>query len=175
MSSWFSSYGFADVFDGLLIGCYPLDAQDVAMLRWAGVERVLNLVEDDEYRPEEREAVERALAEAGIEEQRLPFADFGGLPFEPLDRAVSILGGWLGEGRRIYMHCRAGWQRAPAVAAALLALRDGVGIDEALEVVRVRKPSADPLPHQREDLWRWWQERRGAGAPSAVDASEEQP
>jgi atypical dual specificity phosphatase len=171
VSSWFRSYGFADVFDGLLIGCYPLDEEDVAMLHWAGVERVLNLVEDDEYRPEEREAVERAFAEAGIQEQRLPFPDFGGLPLEPLDRAVSILSGWLGEDRRIYVHCRAGWQRAPAIAAALVALRDEVDIDEALDIVRVRKPSADPLPHQREDLWRWWQERGGAGAPSAADVS----
>jgi atypical dual specificity phosphatase len=171
VSSWFRSYGFADVFDGLLIGCYPLDEDDVAMLNWAGVERVLNLVEDEEYGPGEREAVERALAETGIQEHRLPFTDFGGLPFEPLDRAVSIISGWLSEGRRIYVHCRAGWQRAPAVAAALVALRDGVDIDEAIEVVRVRKPSADPLPHQREDLWRWWRESGGAGTPRAVDVS----
>jgi protein-tyrosine phosphatase len=172
VSSWFRSYGFADVLDGLLVGGYPLDPEDVAMLQWAGIERVLNLVEDEEYGPGEREAVERALAQAGIEERRVPLADFGGLPAEPLDRAVSILGDWLGEGRRVYVHCRAGWQRAPAVAAGLVALRDGVDIEEALEVVRVRKPSADPLPHQRQDLWRWWQERRGAGAPSA---SGEQP
>lgn len=155
------------------MGSYPLDAEDVAVLRRAGVERVLNLVENEEYRPEEREAVERAFAETGIHEYRLSFADFGGLPIEPLDQAIAIVSGWLGEGRRIYIHCRAGWQRAPAIAAALLALRDGVDIDEALETVRVRKPSADPLPHQREDLWRWWQERGEnwrASRPPAADA-----
>lgn len=173
VSSWFRTYGFADVLDGLLVGSYPLDEEDVAMLQWAGVERVLNLVEDEEYRPEEREAVERALAEAGIEEHRLPFADFGGLPVEPLDQAVAIVSGWLGEGRRIYIHCRAGWQRAPAVAAALVALRNGVDIDEALQTLRVRKPSADPLPHQREDLWRWWRARGGADERRAVDVSGE--
>jgi protein-tyrosine phosphatase len=169
VSTWFRSYGFADVFEGLLIGCYPLDEEDVGMLHWAGVERVLNLVEDEEYRPQEREALERAFAQMGIEEHRLPFPDFGGLPSELVDRAVSIISGWLGEGRRVYVHCRAGWQRSPAIAAALVALRDGVDIDQALQAVRVRKPSADPLPHQREDLWRWWQERASrqpaAGAP----------
>ncbi len=173
MSSWFRTYGFADVFDGLLVGAYPLDEEDVAMLHWAGVERVLNLVEDEEYRREEREAVERAFAEAGIQERRVPFADFGGLPVEPLDQAVALVSGWLGESRRIYVHCRAGWQRAPAIAAALVALRTGVDIDEALETVRVRKPSADPLPHQREDLWRWWRAQGGHSTPSAVDASGE--
>lgn len=173
MSSWFRTYGFADVFDGLLVGSYPLDEDDVAMLEWAGVERVLNLVEDDEYRPEEREAVERAFAEAGIQEQRLPFADFGGLPVEPLDQAVAMVNGWVGEGRRIYIHCRAGWQRAPAVAAAVVALRNGVDIDEALDTVRVRKPSADPLPHQREDLRRWWRARVDRGAMRQADVFEE--
>lgn len=165
VSSWFHTYGFADVFEDLLVGSYPLDEGDVAMLHSVGVERVLNLVRDEEYRPEEREAVERALAEAGIQEQRLPFADFGELPVQKLDQAVSILSGWLSEGRRIYVHCRAGWQRAPAIAAGLVALREGVDIDEALEMVRVRKPSADPLPHQRDDLRRWWRARRVADVP----------
>jgi hypothetical protein len=45
------------------------------------------------------------------------------------------------------------------VAAAVIAVRIGVDIDDALAHVQARKPSADPLPHQREDLRRWWQER----------------
>src|SRR5207248_2493797 len=61
-----------------------------------------------------------------------------------------------------YLHCRAGWQRSAAVAAGVVALRDGLDIDEALDFVRRRKPSADPLPHQREDLRRWWLGRREA-------------
>ena len=169
---WFRTYGFADVLDGLLIGSYPLDRDDVAMLEWAGVRKVLNLVEDDEYRPGERDEVEQAFAELGIEEQRLPFPDYGGLPPGLLDRAVKTVSAWLAEGQAAYVHCRAGWQRSPAIAAALIATRDGVDIDEALTQVRVRKPSADPLPHQREDLWRWWRER-GEVARRAVDVSEE--
>jgi protein-tyrosine phosphatase len=163
VSTWFRSYGFADVFDGLLIGSYPLDGEDVAMLHWAGVNRVLNLVEDDEYRPEEREGLEEAFAETGIEEHRLPLPDFGRLPPDLIDQAVAMLNGWLAEDRRVYVHCRAGWQRAPAIAAALVASRDATDIDRALELVRLRKPSADPLPHQREDLWQWWRGREASG------------
>jgi len=59
------------------------------------------------------------------------------------------------------VHCRAGWQRSAAVAAAVVAVRDGLDIDEALAYVQARKPSADPLPHQREDLRRWWAARGG--------------
>lgn len=160
MSNWFRSYGFADVLDELVIGAYPLDAQDVEMLGVLGVKRVLNLVQDQEYQPGQRAAVETALAAAGIEEHRLNLTDYGGLPAEELEAAVQEVSHWLDEGARTYLHCRAGWQRSAAVAAGVVALRGGLGIDEALMFVQNRKPTADPLPHQREDLRRWWYARR---------------
>ena len=159
MSNWFRTYGFADVFEDLLIGAYPLDSGDVAMLEWIGIERVLNLVEDREYRPGEREAVETALSSAGIEEQRLRLTDYGGLSPDELEAAVQEVSRWLDQGARTYVHCRAGWQRSAAVAAGVVAVRDGIDIDEALAYLQSRKPSADPLPHQREDLRRWWDGR----------------
>jgi protein-tyrosine phosphatase len=171
MSNWFRSYGFADVFDGLLIGAYPLDPDDVSMLVWMGIERILNLVEDSEYRPGEREQAWAALAAAGIEEHRLSLTDYGGLPPEALEDAVQQVLRWLDDGKRVYLHCRAGWQRSAAVAAGVVAIRDGIDVDEALALVQVRKPSADPLPHQREDLRRWWDARRpAANQPPAADA-----
>lgn len=169
MSTWFRTYGFADVSDGLLIGSYPLDREDVAMLDWVGIRRVLNLVEDAEYRPGEREQLEQAYAELRIEERRLPFPDYGGLPPGLIDRAVQTLSGWLAEGENSYIHCRAGYQRSPAIAAALIASSDSVDIDEALAQVRERKPSADPLPHQREDLWQWWRSRGMTRAARSAD------
>jgi protein-tyrosine phosphatase len=159
VSSWFRVYGFADVLDNLLVGPYPLDAADVATLKQAGVERVLNLVEDTEYEPGERDAVEAAYAAAGIVERRVGLTDYAGLPASELDTAVLLLSGWLDESRRTYVHCRAGWQRSPAIAAGVIALREDIDIDAALDYVQQRKPSADPLPHQRADLRRWWDER----------------
>jgi protein-tyrosine phosphatase len=160
MSTWFRTYGFADISDDLLIGAYPLDADDVAMLDWLGVRGVVNLVEDTEYRAGEREAVSAALKSAGIDEHRVRLTDYGGLPPEELESAVRDVSDWLDQRVRTYLHCRAGWQRSAAVAAGVVALHDGLDIDEALELVRQRKPSADPLPHQREDLRRWWLGRR---------------
>jgi len=159
MSLWFRSYGFADVHRDLIIGAYPLDEEDVAMIAHLGVEKILNLVEGSEYRPGEREAVEPALEQAGIEERRLDLTDFGGLPAEELEAAVTLVNEWLDEGHRVYLHCRAGWQRSAAVAAGVVAIREQLEIDDALEVVQVRKPSANPLPHQREDLASWWDGR----------------
>ena len=162
MSRWFLSYGFADVYDGLLIGAYPLDDGDVEMLERIGIERVLNLVQDSEYRPGDRARVEAALASAGIGEHRLDLVDYGGLPQEAVEVAVQEVNEWLDEGVRTYVHCRAGWQRSAAIAAGVVAVRERIDIDEALAYVRTRKPSADPLPHQREDLKRWWSMRRSS-------------
>jgi protein-tyrosine phosphatase len=165
VSTWFRTYGFTEVRPDLLVGAYPLDARDVALLASMGVRRVLNLAEDSEYRAGEREAARQALAEAGIEEYRVSMIDFGSLSESALDEAVNLLDGWLTDGVRTYLHCRAGWQRSAAVAAGLVAVRDDVDIDSALEYVQKRKPSADPLPHQRDDLRRWWERRRGSDPP----------
>lgn len=146
-----------------MIGAYPLDEADVNTLSWLGVERVLNLAEDEEYRHGERETVARALEEAGIEEYRLEFTDYGGLPAEALEHAARAVNAWLDEGVRTYIHCRAGWQRSAAVAAAVVAVREGLEIDDAVAAVQQRKPSADPLPHQRDDLRRWWRARQEDG------------
>src|SRR5205085_11865385 len=99
----------------------------------------------------------------GIEEKRISLVDFGNLPGGELDEAVATVLGWLKHDRRVYVHCRAGWQRSAAVAAGVVAIIEGIDIDDALDRVQQRKPSADPLPHQREDLRRWWDGRRDRG------------
>ena len=165
MSTWFRTYGYAEVMDDLVIGAYPLDAGDIGMLGWIGIERILNLVEDGEYRRGERAAVEAALGQAGIEEYRMQLIDYGGLPAEQLEAAVQQVNGWLDQEIRSYVHCRAGWQRSAAVAAGVVALRKNLDVDEAVALVQNRKPSADPLPHQRADLRHWWDSRGDATRP----------
>jgi protein-tyrosine phosphatase len=162
VSNWFRTYGFAEVTDDLLIGAYPLDEDDVSILRELGVMRVLNLAQDAEYRPGEREVVERALLRAGIYEYRVDLEDYGQLPPAMLEQAVADVTDWLDYGLRTYVHCRAGWQRSPAVAAAVLAVLREIDVDAALDFVQMQKPTADPLPHQREDLHRWWEERQAS-------------
>lgn len=161
VSTWFRTYGFTEICPDLLVGAYPLDERDVALLASMGVKRVLNLAEDSEYRDGERAVVEHALDAAGIEEYRVGMIDYGNLSPEALEEAVGLVDEWLRDGVRTYMHCRAGWQRSAGVAAAFIAIRDGIDIDQALDYVQKRKPSADPLPHQRNDLHRWWEDRQG--------------
>ena len=160
VSEWFDRFGFAAVADDLVAGAYPLDEVDVRRLAAGGVKVAYNLCEDIEYEPGVRETVAAALAAAGIEERRLALADYGGLSREALDQAASEIVDELAGGRRVYLHCRAGWQRSATVAAAVIALREGVSPEEALQALRERKPSSAPLPHQREDLFAWWSARQ---------------
>ncbi len=160
MSRWFEHFGFAVVGDDLVMGAYPQDADDVARLRAAGVTRIFNLVQDVEYDPGARDACSRALAEAGIEERRVELVDYGNLATAQIEDAAQTVLAWLREGERVYVHCRAGWQRSAAIVAAVLTLREGVDPWRALDILRERKPTANPLAHQRADLLEWW-ERRG--------------
>lgn len=68
-----------------------------------------------------------------------------------LDRIVA-----LHEARRpVLLHCLAGINRAPTVAAALLCQREGVTPDEAVARVRAARPSAAPSEHQMRSLRAW--------------------
>lgn len=160
MSDWFEHFGFAEVGDDLLMGAYPQDADDVAALKKAGVTAVFNLVQDVEYeRQGGRDACASALADAGIAEQRVEVVDYGNLLPGHIERAARTVLGWLQEGERVYVHCRAGMQRSAVVSAAIIALHEGLEPLAALDRVRARNPRANPLSHQRQDLLRWWEQR----------------
>lgn len=160
MSEWFQTYGFRAVADSLVTGANPRDAADVERLvHEAGVSRVLNLCEDIEYEHGERLAVTAAYDAHGVGERRVHLVDFGHVLPTALDEAVALAVPWLQGGETVYVHCRAGWQRSATVAAAVLAVHDGVGVDEALHRIRQRKPSAQPLHHQLEGLVAWWRAR----------------
>ena len=157
MSRWFRRYGFADVYDGLVVGAIPLDTEDVRTLDWIGVTRVLNLVADKEYVDGSRPIVTMALSDAGIHEHRVPIADFGSLPEAALEEATTVVNRWLDEGVTVYVHCRAGWQRSAAVAAGIrCAIRERVDVDRPYGWCSPGARAANPLPHQRDDLRRWW-------------------
>lgn len=161
MSDWFEHFGFAEVGDGLAMGAYPQDRADVTALAEAGMTRIFNLVQDLEYEPGARDACVAALAEAAIEERRVELVDFGGLQAAQLEAAAKVVLAWLEDGERVYVHCRAGWQRSATVVAAVISLREDVAPPRALEILRERKPTANPLAHQRADLLTWWEQRAG--------------
>jgi atypical dual specificity phosphatase len=161
VSEWFEWFGLAAVDEParLFTGAFPTDADDVAVLSGLRIGAVVNLCQDSEYPEGARDQVEAAIRTAGIEERRLGLVDFAGFGPALLEAAVSEVLRQLESGRRVYLHCRAGQQRSTAVAAGVLALRDGVSVDQALSQIEMRKPGARPLEHQLEDLWAWYDAR----------------
>lgn len=155
MSSWFDEYGWGEVAPGLCTGAQPQDAGDVAALLAGGVGAVVNLCADAEYRPGSRAEVAAAWAAGGVVEHRIASVDFGGLPPALLEEGAGAVGAALDAGERVYLHCRAGWQRSATVAAAVLVVRDGAEPAAALRAIRARRPVARPLEHQVADLLRW--------------------
>jgi protein-tyrosine phosphatase len=159
MSRWFEEYGSAEVYPHLIVGAVPLDANDVQAVADQDVDRVLNLVQDSEYPEDARLEIVIAMLANSIPERRIQLVDFGNVATPALEAAVQQIDLWLDEGHTVYLHCRAGWQRSATVAAGVIAVREDVGIDEALRRLRARKPTADPLPHQQADLHDWWDTR----------------
>lgn len=162
VSEWFESFGFAAISEdrSFWLGAYPADEQDVAQLRALGIEQVFSLCEDKEYLPGQRQAIERAFAAAGISEQRLPSPDFSVIAPELLEQGIDQVCAALERGRRVYLHCRAGWQRSATLAAGVLARREGLDAREALAELTRRKPTARPLPEQADALIRLLEPRR---------------
>jgi len=140
-------------------GAYPCDADDVSALAADGVTCVMNLCEDAEYEDGDRAAVVAAYASRSIAEERVGVVDYGNLMPGAIEVAAKQVAAWLNGGEHVYVHCRAGWQRSAVVAAAALAVRDGIDPEEALAAIKRRKPSSEPLPHQLQDLRRWWRMR----------------
>lgn len=114
------------------------------------------MCEDEEYREGQRQAVEAAYRQTGIEEDRAcRVRDLGEHPLELLDSAVRLIDGANAAGRSVAVHCRGGIERSATVAAAVLIHRQGLSVDEALAQLRAIAPKAHPLAHQRAALERW--------------------
>lgn len=134
---------------GLLVGEYPAPG-DAPWLR--GEHRVDAVVcLQDEFDLAAKRIDAGALGAAygaqGIEFVHHPVADA-----DPLGLAAQ-LGGiladvrrCLGAGRRVYLHCNAGFNRAPTVAIAYLRVHGGMTLAEAWRAVRDRRPCA---PYRR--------------------------
>lgn len=86
-----------------------------------------------------------------LEFERIPFKEFA--PVDPaiLDRAVT----WLENrtpGCRTMVCCRAGMGRSASVIIAYLCCSRGMSYEQAVGVVKSRRPGALPLPHLQETI-----------------------
>jgi len=132
-----------EITDHLLIGEYPR-AGDIEWLNKVyGVTAILNLQDDEDLRINALDIAElRDLcSRLGMKLVRSPIHD--GSADDMGDRLVTALGD-LGDlvdaGERVYVHCNAGFNRAPTLAIAYLRAHGGMSLNEAMAHVKQRRP-----------------------------------
>ncbi len=114
---------FSAIARELFLGSYPQNELDVDRLSAAGITGILNLQTEEDFEQwvVNWEHLEHAYTAAGIEVQRVPIIDFNPRDVElHLEKAVKTLDDMIKNGRRVYVHCTAGKQRAPTVVVAYL-------------------------------------------------------
>lgn len=82
---------------------------------------------------------------AGIDYAKIPLTEFA--EPDPVLLAQSVQ--WIEDRRarsRVMVCCRAGMGRSVSVAIAYLCCAEGLSYDEALKLVKTRRPGAMPLP-----------------------------
>ena len=124
---------------GLLVGEYPTP-EDAAWLRDEhGVTVVVSLQDDADLASKglRLAALERAYREHGVAFHRIPVPDGDDRNLAArLGEIVGLLGEAIDAGGRVYMHCNAGFNRAPTAAIAYLHVREGLALAAARDAVK---------------------------------------
>lgn len=134
---------FDPITDHLFVGTCPSSQIDVQHLHQIGITAVVNLQSDSDL---ERlgidwSALEKHYSEERIEAHRIDMTDFDEANIEArLREGAAVVNSALQAGHQVYLHCTAGRERSPTMAAAWLTLYRGESPDSALLLVtRARK------------------------------------
>lgn len=142
--------GLSPIVDGcLLVGEYPTP-DDVRWLRDEhGVTAVVCLQDDADLVAKNLELrdLEGAYRRHGVAFHHHPVrdGDVDGLAAR-LPEIVELLHTLVGAGGRVYLHCNAGFNRAPTVAIAYLHVHGELSLPEALQAVKQRRSC---VPYRR--------------------------
>lgn len=130
--------------DQLAVGPFPKSASSLAFLRRIGITAVLSLTEPAEG------ALPAELRYQFVWQQvPIPDGFVGGVPtMEQFSQTLDILERWFAKRHVVYVHCRAGIGRSPAVCALYLAIHKRLPVHGAVDFVRSQHPLTDPTPAQ---------------------------
>jgi atypical dual specificity phosphatase len=130
-----------EVDDDVVIGALPFPG-DVPKLSELGIGAVVNTC----Y---EYEGPRSAYQRYGIEQLYVPTVDFSHPTLESLETAVRFMENEVKQGKRVYVHCKAGRARSATVVICWLIKHDQITAREAQErLLRVR-PHVNPRVWQR--------------------------
>ena len=115
------------------------EAQEASVLAGAGIRAVLNVgIVPVWYGPPVEEAAHIALLDGRGNNPR------------DLIEAVDTLDRFVKERGRVFVHCLGGWSRSPCVVACYLWQRQGMVLEEALDLLKTRRPVVQIKPELLE-------------------------
>jgi len=132
---------------GFALGSRPYAYQRKAVSQ-LGIRVIVALHETNE-----RES--KAWQAHGVHLIPIPTPDWVEIPIVRFDRAVEVVSGCLGSSTPVLLHCLAGINRAPTVAAAVLCHLRKMNVDVALGAVKRVRVAAKPTPDQELSLRSW--------------------
>lgn len=139
----------ASIVQNLFVGEYP-KLEDIPWLKKSfGISTVLSLQDADDLRLKglDLRALQAVYAEHHVELLRTPVADFNCESLaEGLPQALNLLHASLRCGKRVFLHCNAGCNRAPTVAIAYLHAYHGMSLNEARDYFKAQR-ACGPYMH----------------------------
>jgi atypical dual specificity phosphatase len=151
-----------EIDDAVLMGALPL-ACDVPTLQRAGVGAVVNTCE-------EYAGPSAAYARAGIVQLRIPTVDFTSPTLESVERGVAFLQEQIGQGRRVYVHCKAGRARSGTVVLCWLIAARGMSPVEAQDLILRRRPHAYRHLARRAVVQQFWAQQQAVAKSRDPDS-----
>lgn len=142
----FTTFDIHQVYERLWLGPVPNTPERIAHLRKTGISALVSVQTDHDL---DHQSLNWALLwnflmHNGIDGTRIPITDFDDRALERgLPAAVEAVQDAWRAGKTVYLHCTAGVNRSPTVAIAWLTRHQGLGLDEAWDLVRSRRP-CDP-------------------------------
>lgn len=131
--------GLTVIRPALLVGEYPTP-EDAAWLRDEhGVTVVVSLQDDADLASKgvRLRALERSYEQHGMGFHRIPVPDGDDRNLAArLGEIVALLARLADEGHRVYLHCNAGFNRAPTAAIAYLHASEGLSLEAARDEVK---------------------------------------
>ena len=136
------AFNFDKITDRIFVGSAPAVESDVMEMRDAGITTVLNLQTDEDFATHgiDWPGLTAAYQKHAIALSRVPMVDFDKQDLVArLPEATEVLDGLINKGETVYVHCTAGKERSPGTVACYLAWQRGMGLTDALTLVKTAR------------------------------------
>lgn len=154
--TWRVPFTFARLGDRLLAGSSPLTTQDLDTLLLEGITDILDLRRSVEYVDGPCYHAGQACEERGLRRHHVPMCDDSAPSCTEITTAIRCVREVMADPERgLFVHCRAGVDRAGAVLVAWFACEHDLTFSESLSLLRERRAPLAPTLEQEQAIRRW--------------------